>query len=173
MANKFAWASIGENGKATGGKRGDQTGKEVKVADYYNFGQNKVIRFKVRKYGKAAASIAKVIAKDDSAGYNQNDRGSLYAACAELGWNATKIKSAIKKGTFPKCNCDCSAFVATCINIAYGKKMVPCFTTATMERETVKKYPKQFEVISVKKAETGFLRGDCPLRAGHHVIINV
>ena len=25
MANLFAWASIGENGKAVGGKKGDQT----------------------------------------------------------------------------------------------------------------------------------------------------
>ena len=32
MVNLFAWASIGENGKATGGKKGDQTKKEVKVA---------------------------------------------------------------------------------------------------------------------------------------------
>ena len=36
MKNFFAWASIGENGRGTGGKKGDQTGKEVKVGKLYS-----------------------------------------------------------------------------------------------------------------------------------------
>lgn len=173
MANKFAWASIGENGHATGGKRGDQTGKEVKVGDYYDFGQNQVIRFKDRAIGKKAAAIARFIANDDSAGYNQDDRLSLYCACQDLDWDFSKIKKAMKKGTFPKCNTDCSAFVSTIINIAYGRKMVGCFTTSTMYDNTVKKYPKQFESIIVSKAKEQWRKGDMPLKAGKHVIINV
>ena len=35
MANLFAWASIGENGKAVGGVRGDQTGKELSIQNFY------------------------------------------------------------------------------------------------------------------------------------------
>ena len=55
MSNLFAWASIGENGRGTGGKKGDQTGKEVKVGNYYDFGQNKVIRFKNPLRGRKMA----------------------------------------------------------------------------------------------------------------------
>lgn len=173
MANKFAWASIGENGHATGGKRGDQTGKEVKVGDYYDFGQNTVIRFKNKKYGRICGQVARYIANDNCAGYNQNDRGSLYCACQELGWNFGKIKKAMKNGTFPKCNCDCSSFAATCINVAYGKKLVGCFTTSTMYDNTCAKYPKLFRRLSVSEAKKSWRKGDFPLKAGKHVIINV
>lgn len=173
MANKFAWASIDERGKARGGRRGDQTGREVKVGDYYNFGQDKVIRFVDVKKARIAADIAKVIAKDNQCGYSQSDRGSLFSECARLDWNANKIKKAIKNKTFPKCNTDCSAFVATCINIAFGKKLVVCFSTATMESETSDKYPQHFKKLSITEASAKWRKGDMPVKAGHHVIINV
>ena len=35
--SKIAQASINENGKATGGKTGDQTGKEIYIRDYYEY----------------------------------------------------------------------------------------------------------------------------------------
>ena len=57
MKNLFAWASIGENGKATGGKVGDQTGKEVKCGQIYDFGQTRVYRCKDRE--KALAMLEK------------------------------------------------------------------------------------------------------------------
>lgn len=173
MANKFAWASIGENGHATGGEKGDQTGREVKVGDYYDFGQNCVVRFKNTAAGRRCAKIARFLANDNHTGYNKNDRGSLYNACKKLDWNFSKIKNAIKKGTFPKCNCDCSSFAATCINITYSQTMVGCFTTATMIEHTVKSFPKLFEKISVDSAKKKWKKGDMPLKAGKHVIINV
>ena len=74
MANKFAWASIGENGRATGGKPGDQTGREVRVGDYYYFGQNMVIRYKSVLKGRKAAKIAKTLANNSSVGYNKDGR---------------------------------------------------------------------------------------------------
>ena len=39
MAVLCAWASANEYGKTTGGKAGDQTGKEVKCGNIYNFGR--------------------------------------------------------------------------------------------------------------------------------------
>ena len=68
MKNLFAWASIGENGRGNGGKKGDQTGKEVKVGNYYDFGQNKVIRFKNPLRGRKMAEIAKFVANDNPLG---------------------------------------------------------------------------------------------------------
>ena len=122
MANLFAWASIGENGKATGGKRGDQTGREVKVGNYYDFGQDKCIRFRNVLRGRKMSKVAKILANDNSAGYNQNDRVSLFNACKSHNWDFAKIKKAIKDGNFPKCNTDCSQFYATCVNIEYAKE---------------------------------------------------
>ena len=81
MKNLFAWASIGENGKAVGGIRGDQTGKEVKVGIYYNFGQNIVIRFRDIEKGRMLGKIAKGVANSNIVGYNQNDRESFFKEC--------------------------------------------------------------------------------------------
>ena len=92
MANLFAWASIGENGKAVGGVRGDQTGKEVKVGYYYNFGQNIVIRFRDIEKGRKLAKIAKWLANSNILGYNQHDRESFYKECEKRGWNWKVIK---------------------------------------------------------------------------------
>ena len=77
MANKFAWASIGENGRAIGGKAGDQTGREVRVGDYYDFGQDMVIRFKNVVKGRKAGKIAKALANNSYIGYNQDGRYEL------------------------------------------------------------------------------------------------
>lgn len=173
MANKFAWASIGENGKATGGKKGDQTGREVKVGDYYNFGQDKCIRFRNAAKGRKMAEVAKFLANDNHAGYNQLDRVSLYKACESYGWDFAKIKKAVKNGAFPKCNTDCSSFFATCVNIVYGKKklasdcttsnLVPrCVTTNKANFKLTKHYPP-------KKWQ----KGDAPIKEGKHIIINV
>lgn len=38
-------ASINENGKATGGKKGDQTGREIYTRGYYNYPWNCVLRY--------------------------------------------------------------------------------------------------------------------------------
>ena len=168
--NLFAWASIGENGKATGGKPGDQTGREVKVGPYYNFGQNQCVRFKGLTRGRKAAKIAKQLAADNSIGYNQAERGTLYNLAMSCGWNQAKLLKALKT---KKVNCDCSAFVATVINLAYGAAKVSCFTTATMVSQTADKYPKNFSVLPIHEAEAKWHKGDMPLKAGKHVIINV
>ena len=37
MGTLCGWASIDEKGKATGGQKGDQTGREVRTGNWYNF----------------------------------------------------------------------------------------------------------------------------------------
>lgn len=168
--NLFAWASIDERGRARGGKAGDQTGKEVKVGYYYDFGQEFVVRFKNRNTRTACACIAKSLAKNDNIGYDQDQRGTLYTLAGSCDWNIEKL---LKKLTYTKVECDCSSFVATCINLAFEYKKVGCFTTATMLENTVEKFPKDFKKISVEEAEKKFYKGDMPCRPFHHVIINV
>ena len=174
MTNLFAWASIGENGKAVGGIRGDQTGKEVKVGNYYNFGQNIVIRFRDIEKGRMLGKIAKWLAKSNIVGYNQNDRVTFYLECQKRRWNWKRIKADIKKGKFPPCNTDCSAFVAACINIVMAIKVVPCFTTGTMYHNCIEKNGALFKSFSIGKMDSiGWRKGDMPLKAYKHVIINV
>lgn len=73
-----AWASIGENGKVTGGKPGDQTGKEVKCGNIYNFGQTRVYRCKDRSKALEIGAAAKGIAINNAFGYNQSSRTTGY-----------------------------------------------------------------------------------------------
>ena len=174
MANLFAWASIGENGKAVGGIRGDQTGKEVKVGYYYNFGQNIVIRFRDIEKGRKLGKIAKWLANSNILGYNQHDRESFFNECKKRGWNWKVIKRDIKKGNFPPCNTDCSAFAAACINIVMVMKVVPCFTTGTMYMNCIERNGNLFKSHLISKMNSvGWRKGDMPLKAYKHVIINV
>jgi hypothetical protein len=168
MANKFAWASIGENGKATGGKPGDQTGREVVIGNYYHFGQDMVIRFKSVAKGRKAAKIAKKLAKCESIGYNQDRRYELPDLAAKNNWDYKKLLKALKK---KKVCCDCSSFASTVINLAYGKKLIPISTTATIWNNC--RPTGKFEKISVKSAEKKFHKGDMPNKAYNHIIINV
>ena len=49
LKNLFAWASIGSNGKVVNDLAGDQNGKEVKIGEYYNFGQKMGYPFSVEE----------------------------------------------------------------------------------------------------------------------------
>ena len=165
--NLFAWASISENGTVNG-KKGDQTGVEVKVGKYYDFGQNKVIRFKSVDFGKKAGKIAKALAKNKAVGYSQSDRASLYNLAKKCGWNYDKLENALKS---VKVNCDCSSFVSTVINLSFGRQAVACCTTSTLINAC--NMIGEFRVVGLREFETKQHKGDMPIKEGKHVIINV
>ena len=166
MTNLFAWASIGENGKATGGKKGDQTKKEVKVAPYYEFGQTWVIRFRSTSRGKKAGKAAKLLAENDNIGYNQADRISLFNECERINWDMNRISE------IRPCNCDCSELVVCSVNFAYGKKKLGCYYTTKSLPTICNTFKTNFirkdSAIKTKK----FKKGDMVGKSGH-VIINV
>lgn len=166
--NLYAWASIGENGKAVGGKKGDQTGTEVKVGKYYDFGQDKCIRFKNIEIGKKCGKISKELAKNKAIGYNQLQRYTLYNLSKKCGWDFEKLKKALKT---TKVNCDCSSFASTCVNLAFGKQVLSCCTTITLVNACLNS--THFKVISIKKMLEKTCKGDLVIKEGKHVIINV
>lgn len=173
MVNLFAYASIGENGKAVGGKKGDQTGKEVKVAPYYSFGQDKCIRLRNPTRQKKVAEIAKFLANSNVVGYDQCTRTTLHNICESYNWNWKLIQQAIIKGAFRLCNTDCSGFYVVCVNIAYGKEKLTCDSTTrnlvqrcTVDHKVNFKLTKNFPPKKWKK-------GDAPIKEGKHIIINV
>lgn len=165
--NLFAWASISENGTVNG-KKGDQTGSEVKVGKYYDFGQDRVIRFKNVDFGRKAGKIAKALAKNKAIGYSKSDRASLYNLAKKCRWNYEKVLEELKT---VKVNCDCSSFVSTVINLSFGRQAVACCTTSTLVNNC--KMVCEFSIISMREFETKQHKGDMPIKQGKHVIINV
>jgi hypothetical protein len=149
------------------GKKGDQTGREVKIGSYYDFGQNVVIRFKNLGKRKIAAKAMKKMCGNNNIGYGQSDRTSLYSQCQKIKWDVNKIDQ------ISLCNCDCSEVCGCAINFAFGKEIVPsCITTATFEQYTTGKYPNKFKKVKDTSASTLKL-GDMPLKAGKHIIMVV
>lgn len=166
--NLFAWASISEKGTVNG-TPGDQTGSEVKIGNYYYFGQDLVVRFKSVLRGRKAAEIAKKLANNKAIGYGQSDRAGLFNLAKKCNWEFDVLLKALNA---KKVNVDCSSFCATVINLAFGREIVGCFTTSTMVSAC---YPtNKFKVLKLEGVkEIKWHKGDMPLKAGRHVIINV
>ena len=116
MAVRCAWASIDERGRASGGKAGDQTGNEVKVGNWYKFGQTAVYRWKDRKKAEAFAKCAETLAKNPADGYDQGQRTTLNAALKKLKWKYKELKT--------PCECDCSSFTVACVNCTVKKELL-------------------------------------------------
>jgi hypothetical protein len=164
MSLLCGWASQSEN-KSKNGKKGDQTGWEVKTGSYYNFGQDKLIRFRNPARRKKAAKALKKMCNNNNIGYGQDDRSTLYSQCQKIGWDVKRI------GEIGLCNGDCSELCGCAINFAYGKEVVPsAITTATFESYTVSKYPKRFKKVTNLNPSL-FKLGDMPLKAGKHIIM--
>ncbi len=114
MAVLCGWASNGETGYARNNKAGDQTGREVKIGDWYDFGQTEVFRWKDRNKAILYASIIKYWCKDADVGYDQNNRTTLGSWCKKHKW-AYKVNTPVET--------DCSRMVADGINCTLGKEL--------------------------------------------------
>ena len=107
MAVKIGSARMGENGKITGGKPGDQTGREVSTQNWYAHSKGwRVFRAKNAGVGCKIAECMSKICANDRIGYNQAQRGTLYAAVKGHGFDPDALKI--------KVNTDCSAAVRVC-----------------------------------------------------------
>lgn len=121
MAVKIGSARMGENGKITGGKPGDQTGKEVSTQNWYAHSKGwRVFRAKNAGVGHKIAECMEKICANDRIGYNQAQRGTLYAAVKGHGFDPDALKI--------KVNTDCSAAVRVCC--CYASISVGNFNTA-------------------------------------------
>nr|DAE54083.1 MAG TPA: N acetylmuramidase [Caudoviricetes sp.] len=121
MAVKIGSARMGENGKITGGRPGDQTGKEVSTQNWYAHSKGwRVFRAKNAGVGCKIAECMEKICANDRIGYNQAQRGTLYAAVKGHGFDPDALKI--------KVNTDCSAAVRVCC--CYAGITVGNFNTA-------------------------------------------
>ena len=157
-----AWASISEKGTANGIK-GDQTKKEVKIGNYYNFGQNEFLRPRDAEVGKKMAIAAARIAENDYIGYGQIDRNTAYNEFCKINWDINRIKE-IKV----KCNIDCSELALCAVNFALGYAALP-HTLYTGNIKVVLLALKNKEKKHIFDCFKNIKEKD--LKAGHHIIV--
>ncbi len=128
---KCCWAGLDENG-TTGwngkAKAGDQTGMEVRVDNWYYFGQTCVFRWKDRKKAKEFSKVIEALCNNENVGYDQSERYTLNDWLKTHAYDYKALNTPVE--------CDCSALVLSAINVVEGKQAVSGgTTTATMEKE--------------------------------------
>ncbi len=107
MAVKVGSARIDENGKAYGGKAGDQTGKEVSTQAWYKHKKGwRVLRCTDAAKAEKIALAMQAACDNANIGYDQYQRDTLYNAAKPLGFDPAKVDT--------PCETDCSALVRVC-----------------------------------------------------------
>lgn len=161
-----------ERGKYSGGKAGDQTGKEYTLIPWYNRPWTVVLRPTSRKVGNLLAEIAKAAAKNNKIGYDQSQRLTYYNKLKNFKWHPEKINVAVEA--------DCSA--STCANIIavgyrlgiYKLKTLPNYlTTSSLKGALKNRGFKALTDAKYLKSDEYLLPGDILLKEGSHVAINV
>lgn len=157
---KIGSARIDENGKATGGKAGDQTGKEVSEQDFYMHTKGWLcFRPKSVSVANALALAMLEACENNNIGYEQSNR-RIVTMLKKYG-SMAKIKE--------KAETDCSNLVRGCIYQATGID-VGNFNTAT--EPTVLRKSGLFDEVEIKSKKDVY-NGDILVTKtkGHTVIV--
>lgn len=116
MAVYVASARIDENGKAHGGKAGDQTGKEVSSQVWYDWTDEHpgetwiLLRCTDTGKRKKIADCMRAAYVSAFIGYDQYQRDTLYDAVKDKGFDVNTLEKAVET--------DCSALVRVCVSFA-------------------------------------------------------
>ena len=122
MSVKIGSARIDENGKAKGGKAGDQTGREVSTQSWYRHSKGwRVFRAKDPAVAERIAQDMQWACDNSHIGYDQGQRLTLYDVAKPLGFNCRRVDT--------NCETDCSALVRVCCG--YAGVTLPNFRTPT------------------------------------------
>lgn len=160
MGARVAYASISENGTINGAL-GDQTGKELRVRDYYNFGQTLYFRFNDSKDAWWMGDISERICNNDLVGYGQSSRTTIFNILKSNGWQSSKINK--------KCNCDCSELVVVSFNCIYEKILLRADTYTGNLKERLLKTGKG----TIHTITSGYkpMCGDIVFKPNKHAVI--
>ena len=163
----IAHASSNENGKVTGGKAGDQTGREVCIRSWYNRPWTAVIRLKDPQMRERLAYAMKSAADNNYIGYNQMRRNTLLTYARQVKYDISKVKT--------PCDTDCSALVSVaCMyagipeNILYRNGN--CSTTGNL-KSRLKPYSEIHTSKDYIAKSDKLIVGDILLYEGHHVAV--
>lgn len=166
MAVRIGHASGDENGKARGGKAGDQTGKEVCIRNWYSKGWNVLLRPRSAALAEKSAQACEEACANDNNGYDQGGRNTLNAEAKSVGYDLSEIAD--------PCESDCSSLMHVCAiaggaNLSYGSNG---YTTRTM----VKAFAASGDYI--KLTDSKYLtsdkylqRGDILVKEGSHTVM--
>lgn len=168
MATVYVYgASIDENGKASGGKAGNQTGRELKKQKWYKHDKTWRV-FRAKNPGVAAkiAQCAKAAVANRHIGYDQGQRNSLYREAAKFGFDVSRVTKDVE--------CDCSALVRVCCAFA-GIEGLPADFRTTNEPKLLLATGAFEEMTGAKYTDKpDYLRaGDilCTKTQGHTVVV--
>jgi hypothetical protein len=154
-------ARIDENGHASGGKAGDQSGKEVSTQKYYLHDKGwYVLRAKEPQVREAIAQNMIWACANNNIGYDQGQNQTLYQTAKPVGFNCSLV------GT--PCETDCARLVRVCV--LYAGVQVSDFYTAT-EKDALLA-TNAFDLVNVALPD-GLLRGDILVTKtkGHTVVV--
>lgn len=162
---KLGSARIDENGNATGGKAGDQTGREVSTQNWYKHSKGwRVFRAKNSSMAEKIAWDMQAACDNPKIGYDQSQRDTLYTVAKLVGFNCAKVSAA--------CETDCSALVRVCC--AYAGVMLPNIRT-TNEPKALLDSGEFLELTGAKYTDSPdyLRRGDilCTKTQGHTVVV--
>lgn len=150
-------ARIGENGKATGGKDGDQTGGEVATQKFYISSKGwYILRPKKSVIAEKLAEAMLIACANNNIGYNQNERLDV-------------VKNGINSKI--KINSDCSSLVrACCIYAGFDPGNFTTANEATALKSTGL-FEDKIKFVSLEK--TPVYNGDVLVTCskGHTVIV--
>ena len=163
MTVRIGHASIDENGNATGGRAGDQTGKELCTRDWYTKGWNVLLRPVRTSLAEKSAQAMEAACRNELIGYDQGGRNTLYEKAKAVNF----LLEAIEKA----CECDCSSLVHVCA-IAGGANLTyesNGYTTRTMVRAFVNSgdYVKLTD-SKYLTTDKYLMRGDILVKEGSH-----
>ena len=170
MAVYVASARIDENGKAYGGKAGDQTGKEVSSQVWYDYEKNNpgktwvLLRCIDPEKRKKIAKCMRDAYVNEYIGYDQYQRDSLYDAVKNKNFDVNTLEKAVET--------DCSALVRVCV--CYAGIDCPNFRTATQASVMVKTgFFKKLTATKYTKSPDFLLEGDILVssKPGHTVVV--
>lgn len=165
MSVRIGSARIDENGRAMGGKPGDQTGREVMTENWYKHKKGwRVFRPLSSAVAEKSAYAMQAACDNPNIGYDQADRLTLYKVASEVGFDPARVKT--------KCETDCSALVRVCE--AYAGVKLPNFTTDGEPRALLDSH-EFMELLGSKYTDSSdyLRRGDVLVTAtkGHTVIV--
>lgn len=162
---KIGHAVANENGKATGGKPGDQTGRELRIQDWYDRekGWSSVIRPKSSDDAEKIAQACYDGVENQAIGYAQDHRTTLYDEAKKVDFDLKKVET--------PCECDCSSFVSVCVNAAGIKVSKDIWTGNELEALKATGRFKVYTAKSYTASPDKLKRGDILLGEGHTAIV--
>lgn len=160
-----------EQGTYKNGQAGDQTKIEVYIRTWYNRPWNVILRAKNKDIREKLAQAMEMACKNESIGYAQNTRNTLWNNIKNNQFNPSKTTKAV--------NTDCSALVCVCcayagVPIQYLQIGNNSLTTSTLRKHLLAS--GIFEALTDSKYLTSdkyLLRGDILLYEGHHTAVNL